>query len=76
MESVLNIVKHSELLPGLVLNKNYYYTGQESEKTQFVVHVSDTPLTFTPGHGHQTWYELADPKQGYNHAKYEHLPNT
>ena len=20
------------------------------------------------GHGHQTWYELVDPKQGYNHT--------
>ena len=23
------------------------------------------------GEGHQTWYELVNPKQGYNHAKFE-----
>ena len=23
------------------------------------------------GQGHQTWYELVDPKQGYNYAKFE-----
>ena len=25
------------------------------------------------GQGHQAWYELADPKQGYNNAKFEKL---
>ena len=28
-------------------------------------------MTLKQGHGHQTWYELVDPKQGYNNAKFE-----
>ena len=30
-------------------------------------------MTLKQGHGNQTWYELVDPKQGYNNAK---LKNT
>ena len=41
------------------------YTGQESKK-QSAVYDSDTPVTLKKGPGHQTWYELLDPKQGYN----------
>ena len=28
-------------------------------------------MTLKQGQGHQTWYELVDPKQGYNNAKFE-----
>ena len=28
-------------------------------------------MTFNQGQSHQTWYELVDPKQGYNNAKLE-----
>ena len=31
---------------------------------------SDTNVTLKQGQGHQTWYELVDPKQGTNHAKF------
>ena len=42
--------------------------GWESQK-QFAVYYSDTPVTLKQGH--QTWYELVYPKQGYNDAKFE-----
>ena len=48
------------------------YGGQESKK-QFAVYDSDTSLILNQGQGHQTWYELVDPKQGYNNAKFENL---
>ena len=41
------------------------YGGQES-KQRFAVHDSDTPVTLKQGQGNQTWYELVDPKEGYN----------
>ena len=28
-------------------------------------------VTLKQGQGHQTWYRLVDPKQGYNNAKFE-----
>ena len=28
-------------------------------------------MTLKYGQGHQTWYELPDPVQGYNYAKFE-----
>ena len=28
-------------------------------------------MTIKQGQGLQTWYELVDPKQGYNNAKFE-----
>ena len=47
------------------------YTGPESKKKkQFPVNDVDTPVTLKQGRGHQTWHELIDPKQGYNHAKF------
>ena len=46
-------------------------SGQESKKQQFAVYDSDTPVTLKQDQGHQTWYELEDPKQGYNNAKFE-----
>ena len=48
------------------------YHGQESRK-QFAVYDSDKPLTLKQGHSHQTWYELIDPKQGYDKAKFGKL---
>ena len=53
------------------------YSGQDFKK-QFAVNDSDRPMTLKQGHGHQTWYELVDPKQGYNNAKSEkpHLNNV
>ena len=41
---------------------------------QFAVHISDTPETLNQGH--QTWYELVDTTQGYNHAKLKDFPQT
>ena len=38
------------------------------------VYHSDTAVTLKYGQGHQTWYELVDPKQGYNYAKFKILP--
>ena len=33
-------------------------------------------MTLKQGQGHQNWYDLIDPKQGYNHAKFaEHTFN-
>ena len=32
-----------------------------------------TPVTFKQVQGNETWYELVDPKQDYNHAKFEKL---
>ena len=43
------------------------YGGQESKK-QFAVYDSEKPVTLKQGQGHQTWYELVEPKQGYNNA--------
>ena len=44
------------------------YGGQESKKQFAIYDSSDTPVTFKQGRDHQTWYELVDPKHGYNHA--------
>ena len=32
---------------------------------------SNTPVALKQGQGHQIWYDLVDPKQGYNNAKFE-----
>ena len=40
-------------------------------KKQSAVYDSDTPVTLKQGQGHQTWYELVDPKQGCNNGKFE-----
>ena len=45
-------------------------SGQESQK-QFAVYDSDTPVTWKQGQGQQTWYDLADPKQGYKNAQFK-----
>ena len=34
---------------------------------------SDIPVTLSKGQGHQIWYELLVPKQGYNHTKFDSL---
>ena len=46
--------------------------GQESIQKQFAVYDSDTTMTLKQGH--QTWYELAEPEQGINHAKFKRPP--
>ena len=33
--------------------------------------IRTTPVTLKQDRGHQTWYELADPKQVYDNAKFE-----
>ena len=38
--------------------------SEHKSKEQIAVHDSDTPVTLKQGQGHQTWYELVDPKQG------------
>ena len=43
-------------------------SGQES-KTQFAVYISDTPLTLKERS--QTYNDNIDPKQYYNHAKFQ-----
>ena len=48
------------------------YGGHES-KNQFAIYNSDTPVTLKQGQGHQTWYELVDPKQVYINAKFKKL---
>ena len=50
--------------------QRFNYSGYES-KMQLTVYDSDTPVTLKKGQGHQTWYELIDPKHGYNNAKFE-----
>ena len=31
-------------------------------------------MTLKLGQDHQTWYDLLDPKQGFDHAKFERPP--
>ena len=33
-------------------------------------------LKYRRGQGNQTWYELLEPEQGYNHAKFERSPSN
>ena len=51
------------------------YSGQES-KNKSGVHNSDTPVTLKQGQGHQTWYALVDPKQGYSNVKLKTKQNS
>ena len=44
------------------------------KKKLFAVYESDTPVTLKSGQGHQSWYELVDPKLNYNHAEFEQCP--
>ena len=41
------------------------------QNMQFAVYISDTPVTLKQSQGHQTYNDNVDPKQGYNHAKFE-----
>ena len=34
-----------------------------------------THVTLKQGQGHQAWYALENPKQAYNHAKFEKPPS-
>ena len=45
--------------------------GKQESKKQFAVYDSDKPVTYKEGQGHQTCYELVDPKQDYNNAQFE-----
>ena len=45
--------------------------NKSTEIAQFVVFVSDTPLTLKHGQGYQTWCESLDLKRGCNQAKFE-----
>ena len=42
-----------------------------SQNTQFTVYISDTPMTLEQSQGHQTYNNNVDPKESYNHAKFE-----
>ena len=45
--------------------------GEQESQTHFAVYNSDIAATLKQSQGHQTWYELVHPKQGYNYAKLE-----
>ena len=47
------------------------FYGEQKSKKQFAIYDCDTSVTLTQGQGHQTRYELVDPKRGYNNAKFE-----
>ena len=38
---------------------------------QFVVYISDIPVTLKQGQDHKTYNDNVDSKQGYNHAQFE-----
>ena len=46
------------------------FTEDKNLKT-FAAYDSDTPVTLKHGQGHQTWYGMVDPKQGYNPVKFK-----
>ena len=50
------------------------YSGQESKNNLLFMIL--TYLWPWKGQGHKIWYELLDPKQGYNHAKFEWPTST
>ena len=45
--------------------------GQKSIKKTKLQFIILTHMTLRQGQGHHTWYELVDPKQGYNNEKFE-----
>ena len=48
--------------------------GQTDGRTDKVIPcslTSDTPVTLKQAQGHKIYHENGDPKQGYNHAKFE-----
>ena len=49
------------------------YKGHEST-TQSAVYDSDIPVTLKQGQGNQTWFDLLDPKQVHNYARFERPP--
>ena len=57
-------IKH-DLLSGQDL------TVEKTLKTQFTIYISDTPVTLRQSQVHKTYNENVNPKQGYNHAKFE-----
>ena len=78
-KEVLCLLKYTSAIQSILYliflvrsNHHLKYSGLESKK-QFAVYNSDIPVTLKPSQGHQTWYELLDPKQGHKHAKFERL---
>ena len=57
----------------VVTTHHLNYSGQES-KERFAGYDSDIPVTLKYGQSPQHWYELLDPRQDYNHAKFERPP--
>ena len=47
--------------------------NQKTKQKQFAVHDSDTSVTLNQSQIHKIWYELVDPKQCHNNAKFEKL---
>ena len=41
------------------------------QNTQFEVYTADTSVALKQSQGHQTYNDNVDPKQVYNHAKFE-----
>ena len=41
------------------------------QNMQFAAYTCDTPVTLRQSQGHQTLNDNVDPKQAYNHAKFE-----
>ena len=41
------------------------------QNTQSAVYISNTPVTLKQSQGHETYSDNVDPKQGYDHAKFE-----
>ena len=56
-----------------VCNKHSTFKLQRTriQMTQFAIYISDITLAFFQGQSHRTYHYNVDPKQGYNHAKFE-----
>ena len=44
---------------------------KKKKKKALSVYDFDIPVTVKQDDDHETWYTLLDPKQGYNHSKFE-----
>ena len=52
-------------------HKTFNLRKTKIHNTQFAVYISDAPVTLKQTQGHQTCNDNVDPKQGYNHVKFE-----
>ena len=52
-------------------NTAFELQGTRIQNTKFAVNISDKPVTLKQSQGHQTYNDNVDPKQGFNHAKFE-----